>query len=57
MAHCPEDGTEMEAVLIAMHACYQCSHCGTHRFYSGDEGTYTAIAGTCPNCNQEVSGA
>lgn len=56
MAYCPDDGTEMEAVLIAYHACYQCPYCGVHWFYSGDEGTYVSVAETCPNCNQEVSG-
>ncbi len=57
MAHCPEDGADMEVVLIAVHACYQCPHCGVHWLYNGDEGTYTVVTGTCPSCNQEVGDA
>ena len=57
MAYCPEDGTEMEGVRIAIHACYQCPHCGTHWLYNGEEGAYLVITHVCPSCNQEVGGA
>ena len=47
MAHCPDDGAEMNAVCLDYNACYDCAECGVHWSYA-DGAWETEIAENCP---------